>query len=170
MNLRQLTSSLRVFTSPLCRGGRIVILQGSSQFHATSSSLSCQQLSTCFSLVFFVKCFFNPNFAIELPACSADRQNSHAASRWDSAFGGVTCGIVPPMATATAGQAGLTPLTPKRCVAARRADFSNEKSGLKYSVNQSADIKRRNYSRAMRSCPMYLRSVSGTSTRLSSLW
>jgi len=58
----------------------------------------------------------NPNFAIELPACSADRQNSHE---------------VPPVATAAAGQAGVTPLTPRRCVAARRADFSNEKSGLK---------------------------------------
>ena len=59
--------------------------------------------------------FLNPNFAIELPACSADRQNSHE---------------VPP-------GAGLTPLTPKRCVAARRSDFflsrhggDNEKSGL----------------------------------------
>ena len=61
---------------------------------------------------------FNPNFAIDL-------QNLHAASRWDSAFGGVPCGIVPPMA-------GLTPLAPKRCVAARRADFANAKSGLKH--------------------------------------
>ena len=65
----------------------------------------------------FADKLFNPNFAIELPACSADRQNSHE---------------VPP-------GAGLTPLTPKRCVAARRSDFflsrhggDNEKSGLKF--------------------------------------
>jgi len=61
----------------------------------------------------------NPNFAIELPACSAVRQNSHE---------------VPPVA-------GLTPLTPKRCVAARRADFSNEKSGLKKRIELSNVIK-----------------------------
>ena len=67
----------------------------------------------------FADKLFNPNFAIELPACSADRQNSHE---------------VPPVA-------GLTPLTPKRCVAARRADFSNEKSGFKL----------------LKSCPMEIR-------------
>ena len=39
----------------LCRGGRIVILQGSSQFHATSSLLPCQQLS--------LKTFLKPSFS-----------------------------------------------------------------------------------------------------------
>jgi len=58
----------------------------------------------------------NPDFAIEW-------QNPHACLSGRQ--------VVPPMATATAGQAGLTPLTPKRCVAARRAKFPNEKFGFK---------------------------------------
>ena len=60
----------------------------------------------------FYQTSLNPNFAIELPPV---RQTGK---------------IRTPRPVGTPPLAGLTPLAPKRCVAARRADFANAKSGL----------------------------------------